>query len=185
MPGFGELEWTPEGDLLFTVLRAVGQLSRADLPTRPGHAGWPEATPLAQCLGQDRIELAIAPVTAEQVAHPSTMHGMWEDAFLPVAAWWLRDAVGPLAVPDGITLEGDGLVVSALKPAADGSGIVLRCYNPEAVAIAGRWRFGEPRTTAVRVRADEREPRPASLSGEGRVLEFTAPAGSWTSHIIR
>jgi hypothetical protein len=72
-----------------------------------------------------------------------------------------------------------------VKPAADGSGIVLRCYNPEAVAIAGRWRFGEPRTTAVRVRADEREPRPASLSGEGRVLEFTAPAGSWTSHIIR
>lgn len=185
MPGFGELEWTPEGDLLFTVLRAVGQLSRADLPTRPGHAGWPEATPLAQCLGQDRIELAIAPVTPEQVARPSAMHALWEDAFLPVTAWWLRDAVGRLAVPDGITLEGDGLVLSAVKPAADGSGIVLRCYNPEAVAIAGRWRFGEPRTTAVRVRADEREPRPASLSGEGRVLEFTAPAGSWTSHIIR
>jgi hypothetical protein len=185
MPGFGELEWTPEGDLLFTVLRAVGQLSRADLPTRPGHAGWPQSTPLAQCPGQDRIELAIAPVTAEQVAHPSTIHALWEDAFLPITAWWLRDAVGPLAVPDGITLEGDGLVLSAVKPAADGSGIVLRCYNPETAAIAGRWRFGTPRTTAVRVRADEREPRPVSLSGKGRVLEFNAPAGSWTSHIIR
>jgi alpha-mannosidase len=185
VPGFCELEWTPEGDLLFTVLRAVGQLSRADLPTRPGHAAWPEATPLAQCLGQDRIELAIAPVTAEQVAHPSTLHALWEDAFLPVTAWWLRDAVGPLAVPDGITLEGEGLVLSAMKPASDGSGMLLRCYNPETVAIAGRWRFGVPRSTAVRVRADEREPRPASLSGEGRVLEFDAPGGSWTSHIVR
>jgi hypothetical protein len=185
MPGFCELEWTPEGDLLFTVLRAVGQLSRADLPTRPGHAGWPVATPLAQCQGQDRIELAIAPVTAEQVAHPSIMHALWEDAFLPVMAWWFRDAVDPLAAPAGITLEGDGLVLSAVKPAADGSGMVLRCYNPETVALAGRWRFSAPWTTAVRVRADEREPRPASLSGEGRVLEFNAPAGSWISHIVR
>src|SRR5207244_1035300 len=49
-PGFFEYEWTPGGDLVYTLLRSVGELSRADLPTRPGHAGWPTATPLAQCL---------------------------------------------------------------------------------------------------------------------------------------
>src|SRR5207302_309911 len=44
-PEFFEYEWTPDGDLLFTLLRSVGELSRGDLPTRPGHAGWPTATP--------------------------------------------------------------------------------------------------------------------------------------------
>src|SRR5437899_11827699 len=43
-PGFFEYEWTDRGDLLLTLLRAVGELSRADLPTRPGHAGWPSST---------------------------------------------------------------------------------------------------------------------------------------------
>src|SRR5438132_1287421 len=50
-PGFFEYEWTRRGDLVLTLLRAVGELSRGDLPTRPGHAGWPTATPPAQCLG--------------------------------------------------------------------------------------------------------------------------------------
>src|SRR6266480_6540829 len=45
-PGFFEYEWTGRGDLLVTLLRAVGELSRGDLPTRPGHAGWPVSTPL-------------------------------------------------------------------------------------------------------------------------------------------
>src|SRR5207247_1382289 len=53
-PGFFEYEWTSRGDLLVTLLRAVGELSRGDLPTRPGHAGWPTSTPLAQCPGRTR-----------------------------------------------------------------------------------------------------------------------------------
>jgi len=46
-PAFFEYEWTAKGDLLLTLLRAIGDLSRADLPTRPGHAGWPTAIPAA------------------------------------------------------------------------------------------------------------------------------------------
>jgi len=34
-----------------TVLRACGELSRIDLPERPGNAGWPTHTPEAQCIG--------------------------------------------------------------------------------------------------------------------------------------
>src|SRR5439155_716194 len=66
-PGFFEYEWTSRGDLIMTLLRAVGELSRGDLPTRPGHAGWPTATPLAQCLGPCRVELALAPVPQAEV----------------------------------------------------------------------------------------------------------------------
>ena len=58
-PGFFEYEWTSRGELLVTLLRAVGELSRGDLSTRPGHAGWPTSTPLAQCPGRTRVELAI------------------------------------------------------------------------------------------------------------------------------
>jgi hypothetical protein len=45
-----------------TLIRAVGDLSRNDLATRPsGHAGPPVATPAAQCLGLQRFELAFEP----------------------------------------------------------------------------------------------------------------------------
>ncbi|MGH7517862.1 MAG: hypothetical protein ACREOC_10385 [Gemmatimonadales bacterium] len=184
-PGFFEVEWTAEGDLLVTALRAVGQLSRDDLTTRPGHAGWPTATPLAQCLGPDRMDLAIVPISANDLEHPDRLSGWWEDAFLPTSAWWLRDAVPPLASPDGIVLEGAGLVVSAVKPADSSSDLVLRCYNAGTRATAGRWRFGAPRTAAVRVRADERDPRPAPLGEGGRVLLFDAGPAEWVTHLVR
>ena len=38
-PGFFEYELTPTGELVLTLFRAIGQLSRANLSTRPGHAG--------------------------------------------------------------------------------------------------------------------------------------------------
>ncbi len=184
-PGFFELEWTEEGDLLVTALRAVGQLSRGDLPTRPGHAGWPTPTPLAQCLGPDRIDLALAPVTAGDLDGGDALNALWEDAFLPVSAWWLRDAVPPLASPDSIALEGRGLVVSAIKPAEAGVGLVLRCYNAGKRRAAGCWRFGVPRTEAARVRADEREPRPVPLTERGRGLPFDAEPAEWITHLVR
>ena len=55
-------------DLLVTLMRSVGELSRADLAERPGHAGWPEAIPGAQEHGIHRIDLAIAPISADDGA---------------------------------------------------------------------------------------------------------------------
>jgi len=152
----------------------VGQLSRGDLPTRPGHAGWPTPTPGAQCLGPDRIELAIVPVTAEEVERGDRLPELWEDAFLPVRGRWLRDA-GPLAILGGeIVLEGPGLVLSAVKPAQNGSGVVLRCYNATGRETAGAWRFTEGVKSAHRVRADERESQALVLEHRGRTLRFVA-----------
>src|SRR5207302_8589093 len=39
------------GTIAITLLRAVGSLSRGDLPERKGHAGPELATPSAQCIG--------------------------------------------------------------------------------------------------------------------------------------
>src|SRR4029077_10983651 len=77
-PGFFEYEWTSRGDLLVTLLRAVGELSRSDLPTRPGHAGWPTSTPLAQCQGSSRVELAIAPISQAELERGDTLPSLWE-----------------------------------------------------------------------------------------------------------
>jgi len=173
-PGFFEYEWTSRGDLIMTLLRAVGELSRGDLPTRPGHAGWPTATPLAQCLGPCRVELALAPVPQAEVERGDVIPSLWEDVFLPVRGFWLRDAA-ELAPPSiDIALEGAGLVVSAVKPAQQGSPLVLRCYNATGRQAPGAWRFGEGVKSAHRVRADERESTALVLEGRGKTVRFVA-----------
>src|SRR5207244_3522075 len=173
-PGFFEYEWTSRGDLLVTLLRAVGELSRGDLPTRPGHAGWPTATPLAQCLGTSRVELAIAPVSQAEVERGDVIPALWEDVFLPVRGFWLRDATRLVPASIDIALEGMGLVVSAVKPAQQGSPMVLRCYNATGRKTAGAWRFGEGVKSAHRVRADERESTALVLEGRGKTVRFVA-----------
>jgi alpha-mannosidase len=173
-PGFFEYEWTPGGDLLHTLLRSVGELSRGDLPTRPGHAGWPTATPLAQCPGHSRVDLALAPVSQAELERGDVIPALWEDAFLPLRGFWLRDAVDVAVAPVDVALEGSGLVLSVVKPAQQGSPLVLRCYNATGRVAAGAWRFAEGVKSAHRVRADERESTALVLEGRGKVVRFTA-----------
>jgi alpha-mannosidase len=173
-PGFFEYELAPDGDIRVTVLRAVGQLSRGDLVTRPGHAGWPTATPEAQCLGPDRLQLAIAPVDARHMHGGSVLPELWEDVFLPPRAVWLRQAT-PLRLPElELRLEGAGLVLSAVKPSEEGEAIVVRCYNARPEAVDGRWRFGRGLARAVHLRADERAGTELSLDPDGRSVPFRA-----------
>lgn len=173
-PAFFEYEWTNQGDLLVTVLRAIGDLSRGDLPARPGHAGWPMAIPAAQCLGTTRIDLALVPVTAADLERGDVVPQHWEDAFLPLHGVWLRDAATLAPSPVNVTLEGTGLVFSAFKPAQIGSPLVLRCYNATGRKAAGAWRFANGVKTAHRVRADERDAVALVLEQRGNVVRFVA-----------
>jgi alpha-mannosidase len=170
-PGFFEYEHDAAGDLTVTLLRGVGQLSAEDLPTRPGHAGWPTPTPGAQSLGRERLQLALAPVTGDDVHRATPVTELWEEAFLPPHAVWLRQST-ELKIPAiDVRLEGAGLIFSSLKPAAHGDGIVLRCYNATGDAVVGELESGAP-LAAARVRADEREPEP--LETRGGSVRFTA-----------
>ena len=173
-PGFFEYEHTPAGDLVLTLFRAVGRLSADDLPTRPGHAAWPAPTPLAQSPGPDRLQIALLPLRPDEREDPAAILASWEDVFLPLRAVWLRQATRLDPPPGGLQLEGAGLVLSALKPATEGEGLVLRCYNGSAAPAAGCWRLPFPASAAGRVRADEREARPVLLEEGGRTLRFTA-----------
>jgi mannosylglycerate hydrolase len=173
-PGFFEYEAAAGGDVLLTILRAIGQLSRADLPTRPGHAGWPVATPLAQCQGVDRLQIAIAPTTQGQVDARTPIAQLWEDLFLPIQPVWLRQA-SPLALqPIDVRLDGEGLVFAALKPAERGRAMVLRCYNATPKPAAGAWHFPVPVGSAHRARADEQSLHEIRLGEEGRSIPFHA-----------
>ena len=172
-PGHFEYEWTAGGDLCFTLLRSVGELSRDDLRTRPGHAGWPTPVPGAQCLGPSRVELALAPVPAAALTG-SRVHELWEDAFLPPACHWIRETE-PLAPSRACAeLDGDGLVLSAVKPPETGEGLILRCYNATDQARDGTWWVTPAPIVAWRVRADERSPEPMPVDDGTGALRFQA-----------
>ena len=173
-PGHFEYEWTSGGHFLVTVLRSVGQLSRGDLSTRAGHAGWPTATPAAQCLGLDRLELALMPIRDEDSRDPSILARAWDDAMAPITGRWLRDALGHAPAPVSVELEGEGLVLSAIKPADDGDGVILRCWNATGERRKGAWRVAPPATDALRCRADEVGGGPIECEHGGGRIPFDA-----------
>jgi hypothetical protein len=151
-PGFFEYELEPEGDVLFTVLRAVGQLSRNDLSSRPGHAGWPTPTPLAQCQGEDVLDFGFA---VGQPGDVVQLQESWENLFLPLKAMWARDWNGRVVTSPGLELQGEGLALSTIKAAEAGEGMVVRCYNLLDAPASGCLRLGFPVRRACTVRADE------------------------------
>jgi 2-O-(6-phospho-alpha-D-mannosyl)-D-glycerate hydrolase len=91
-PGCFEYEWTKDQRLAVTLLRSVGELSRGDLPERPGHAAWPMLTPLAQESGNHRIDFALAVGGDAELAQPAWLERSWENVFLPLQAVFFRDA---------------------------------------------------------------------------------------------
>jgi len=131
--GLPEYELTEDYKLYVTLIRACGWLSRPDLATRSGDAGPSFPTPEAQCQGVNTYEYALIPYT-----------GGWESC--------LRDIYGfvapvrtfekvwnhVLAVHQGMalveksyfSLEPANLILSALKKAENGNGIIIRLFNP-------------------------------------------------------
>ena len=91
-PGCFEYEWTKDQRLAVTLLRSVGELSRGDLPERPGHAAWPLPTPLAQEPGDHRIDLALAVGGDAELAQPAWLERSWENVFLPLQAVYFRSS---------------------------------------------------------------------------------------------
>jgi hypothetical protein len=176
-PGFFEYQLDPNGDLVFTLLRSVGMLSRGDLTTRPGHAGWPVATPLAQCLGIHRIDFALAPLTRRDDA--TSLYRMWEDCFLPLRATWYRDWLPHPAGPTPtLEISGEGLVLSTVKPAEHGDGVVVRCFNVSDREVKAVMRPSWRVARAYRARADESRLENLALVDQGRAISFAASPGS-------
>jgi alpha-mannosidase len=176
-PGFMEYEWTRAGDLLVTILRSVGELSREDLASRPGNAGWPVAVPLAQSLGEETVEFGVAPIGESDLAEAARLERIWEDLFVPPEVHYERDATRlPVAPVPSVELDGEGLVFSACQPGPEAGTLDLRCYNSSSVAVEGRWRLSLPVAGAMRVRASGEKVAEAGVRLRGGAIEFRAGA---------
>ena len=152
--GLAEYESAADGTVWVTLLRAVGELSRHDLPERPGHAGYPVPTPLAQALGPFEARFGFA---LHGPRNDSTIHlieTLADDVLHPLRGEPWRTAIDPVARHTGPELVGQGLAFSAMKESEDGEWVVLRCVNLLESEVEGAWQLPAARE-AVLSRLDE------------------------------
>jgi len=166
-PGLPEAELV-SGDpsrIAITLLRCVGSLSRSDLRSRRGPAGPGTDTPGAQCVGSLTARLYLLAGLDPAAAR---------EAELGMRAVACGDT--PLAVEGEplVEVEPSALVVSALKPAENGDGIVLRLSNPTATEQEARVTLGFPFEAAESLRLDE-EPDEHPVAREEASLRIRVP----------
>jgi mannosylglycerate hydrolase len=170
--GLAEYESVAHGSVAVTLLRAVGELSRVDLPERPGHAGWPAPTPAAQGQGAWQASFAVALHGPDTPAQRDTIERLAEDVLLPLTGLTLRSNLLPSRIAGGLELQGEGLALSAVMPAQRAGWVVLRCVNRRAEAVKGRWVFTQPVVEAFVARLDETPGAALAVNAGG--IEFDA-----------
>jgi membrane-associated phospholipid phosphatase len=123
--------------IAITLLRAVGWLSRGDVPERKGHAGPALATPSAQCIGVREYRYCVVPLGA--------------DMTLPRAAREIREWLSPAwsaqgdAMPRSLySVEGDAVVQPSTLRAGPNGAIVVRLFNPSREPASATLRFARP-----------------------------------------
>lgn len=156
-PGLPEVRGIPDEapgseQLVVTLLRAVGWLSRFDLRSRTTGAGPMLATPEAQCLGRQTSTLttAIGAVVADDLslARFAAAHRA------PLRGWQLRPHTGPDLPRPTPALRVDGSLLTSVKPAEDGAGVIVRLSNPTASPLPTTLHL-PPGTTALACHLDE------------------------------
>ena len=184
--GLAEYESLPDGRLAVTLVRAVGELSRPDLPERPGHAGWPAATPEAQCPGAFAASFALLYHGPDTPATRDLVERTADDVLLPLCGETWRSLLAHPGATGGVALEGAGLALSAAAPGDDGQ-VVLRCVNVTAEPVAGRWRIGAPVAAAALARLDGTALEPLHVVDEwgGAAILFAAAPHAVVTVLVR
>lgn len=181
--GLAECEVMPSGAVAVTLVRAVGALSRNDLPERPGHAGWPTPTPLAQNRGPFRATFALVPTGPHNEYTVSYLEQAADDVLLPIRGFTVRSALAPLAATDGLALEGAGVRFAACKESEDGAWTVLRCVNVTAQPVDATWRCGWPLQEARTARLDETPGKALAVSSDA--VAITVPPHGISTILVR
>ncbi len=161
--GLAESE-VSNGRIAITLLRAVGELSRADLPERPGHAGWPCATPRAQSPGRFQARLGVLLHEPWSTTTLERIEDACDALLLPLVGESWRDYRGPVGAFAGPALVGVGLRASAVTLSRDGTAVLLRVTNTSESSSVGTWHMptaGPWRVTPCRL--DETALGPESI----------------------
>jgi mannosylglycerate hydrolase len=158
--------------IALTLLRCVGWLSRPDLLARKGNGGWTLATPGAQCAGNQVFEYSIIPHAgswkdagivelAHQFAVPALVFG--------VAAAGLGKGVSRSLV----RVDSKEIVLSALKKAEEGDGVILRLWNASGETVRAALDFAVP--VASVHHTDLAERRQKAVPGRNGVFAVEFP----------
>ena len=170
--GLPEVEVIGENEgatVALTLLRCVGWLSRADLACRRGNAGPSLETPEAQCPGPHVFEYALIPHAGDWASVSRQAHFF----NAPMRAVVTALHKGPLPPQLGfIHIEPAALVVSAIKGAEVGDGLIVRAHNIGREAVEGHLRLWRSFRGATLVNLNEEEI--AELEVEG-CEEITLP----------
>jgi alpha-mannosidase len=168
--GLPEYEVLREDDgsatVALTLLRCVGWLSRDDFRCRKGHAGPALETPEAQCPGRHVFEYALVPHAGGWQA----VYGQAHAFAAPLRAVVPSSQLGSLPLVQSlIQLEGDGLVLSAVKVAEAQDGLIVRFYNiTDRASTACLRTFVQARSASV-VNLAEQKLRPLDVDRTGQV----------------
>ncbi len=176
--------WRGEGETIIglTLLRAVGWLSRDDHDARRGAVAGPMVpTPEAQCLGPASYHYAVIPYTGDWRNSGLTgWHERWQVPPVTIQAAGARPGIkhGVADSPAGVDfleLEGDAVLLSALKPHAARGTLIARLWSTAEVAQPVALRLGVP--LAAVWRSDLLERRHDSLPVDRDVVAFSL--GPW------
>ncbi len=153
-------------ELALTLLRAVGWLSRGDMSVRQGHAGPGLPTPEAQCIGEHTFHYALIPHRSATV---ETIHAA--QAFnAPLRAVATLAHAGALPSKGSwVEVEPENLLVTAIKEAEDGRGLVVRFWNTSEAACAAVVKFWRKPKGIVRCTLGERVLEALEIDAAGRV----------------
>jgi len=188
------------------LLRSVGWLSRDDLPNRRIAAGPVVPTPDAQCLRRYRFEYGVLPHAGDwrQVYRPAynyvtpllltrgdtheglNLHEMnitRDDPALTRPRPWPRGGPHPDRL-SFVEIEPHTLVVSAVKRAANGSGLVVRFYNVTREPVQGTVRSWRPLEGAYLLNLNEERKQSLAVVNGRTVPLPVAPAQVVTVELL-
>jgi alpha-mannosidase len=151
-------------EIVLTLFRSVGWLSRGDLSVRKNDAGPSMPTPGAQLLGNWVFDYSILP-------HLGDWLQGWQEASafnapLRAVSTSLHDGILP-SEQNSISVQPSCIEISAIKVAEDGNGWVLRGYNRSPKPIEARLHVMLPYQQACRARLDETELGPLNAHADG------------------
>ncbi len=201
LPEYEAFEGKQGTGIALTLLRCVGWLSRSDLSTRPGPAGYALETPDAQCLGLYEFHYALAPHAgswleiihdAEAYSSPCRlMTGRTSEGLLPgdlenPIPWepLPREKELDLLPARGsfLILGPAELLLNSIRDRDEGRVLVVRCYNPTSHAIEGRLRCLWPMRSAEIVNFLD-DPQQGLEVSDGEVRFEARPKGVVTIRI--